>query len=159
MNYHHNYNVHEGNHTYYNKASDILQIGEHQFAKTRLINQWINVMLLAWTSATNCAHIYNLTFHNSTLHLQDKWQFNLEVTSDQVYDGFTLLSLLEDCGSRGATLTVPHTGLAKNRFTGAVQARNNRLRLCAQPELFHYCLKCTRFFPGTRIVITALEFN
>ena len=158
MNYHHNYSVHEGNRAYYNKASDILQIGEHQFAETRLINQWINMMLLSWTSATNCARIYNLTFQNSALHLQDKWQFNLEVTSDQVYNAFTLLSLLKDCGNQKAILTVPHTRLAKNWFTGAVQMHNNCLCLCAQPELFHYCLKCTQFFPGTRI-FTTLEFN
>jgi len=77
-----------------------------------------------------------------------KWQFNLQVTSDQVYDGFTILSLLEDCKTQQSTLVVPHGGLSKDRFTEAVRARNERLRLSSQPELLHYCNKCTRLYSG-----------
>ena len=77
-----------------------------------------------------------------------KWQFSLQVTSDQVYDGFTILSLLEDCKTQQATLVVPHGGLARDRFTEAVCARNERLRLSSQPEILHHCNKCTRFYSG-----------
>jgi len=77
------------------------------------------------------------------------WQFSPEVTSDEVYDAFTILSLLEDCQLQRSTLVVPHGGLAKDRFTDAVRARNTRFRLCSQPELFHFCDKCTRFYDST----------
>lgn len=80
------------------------------------------------------------------------WQFNLAVTSDQVYDAFTILSLLEDCQLQKATLVVPHGGPANERFTEAMRARNNRFRITSQPVLFHYCNKCTRFYQGSCVI-------
>ena len=136
---------------YYNEVPDILQIGEHQFAETHLINMWISMMLFSWTSATNCACIYN-TFSSSVQSGTPLvvWQFNLSVTPSQVFDGFTLLSLLEDCQTQNTTLIVPHKGNlgGTNRFAEVVHARNEHLRLCSQPELFHYCNKCTRLYQG-----------
>ncbi len=147
VNYHHNFRVYQGKRTYYDTIPDTLQIGEHQFAERRLINLWIKMMLLSWTSATNCARIYNLTF--STYNAKPPgWQFSCEVTSEQVYDGFTILSLLEDCHLQNTALVVPHTGQSRERFTEAVNARNNRFRLTGQPELLHHCNKCTRFYNG-----------
>lgn len=112
-------------------------------------------MLLSWTSATNCARLYNLAIGGQ--HAQKTpvpWQFSFAVTSDQVYDGFTILSLLEDCQLRRQILTVPHGGPAKERFKAAVQAQNNRMRLYSQPESRHHCLTCTRFFQGKSLFIT-----
>jgi CxC5 like cysteine cluster associated with KDZ transposases len=136
VNYHHNYRVYQGQRIYYDGLPNIVQIGEHQFAERQLINMWILMMVLSWTSATNCARIYNTGFAAYTSNLKSgpvDWQFKLEVTSDEVYDAFTILSLLEDCQLQRSTLVVPHGGLAKDRFTAAVQTRNNRFRLCSQP--------------------------
>jgi hypothetical protein len=72
----------------------------------------------------------------------------LELDSDHVYDGFLILSLLEEHISHHSTLTVPHTGLQKDRFTAAVQARNAQMRLYCQPEIRHYCTKCLRVYYG-----------
>ncbi|KAF8229681.1 hypothetical protein L208DRAFT_1285549 [Tricholoma matsutake] len=94
-NYHYNFSVKDGTHTYYDGAiPDVLQVGEHQFAEWRLLQAWIMSMLLSWTSATNCAHQYN--------QLNDSeppvgWQFGFAVTTEQVWDGFVILALLEDC--------------------------------------------------------------
>jgi hypothetical protein len=149
VNYHNNFRVHQGQRIYYDGIPDVLQIGEHQFAELKLVNMWITMMLLSWTSATNCARIYNMGFSASGYGSKlTSWQFNLEVTSDQVYDSFTIISLLEDFQVQKATLTVPHGGPAKERFTEAVRGRNNRFRLSSQPSLFHYCKKCTRFYAG-----------
>lgn len=156
VNYHHNFRVYEGRRIYYNEIPDILQVGEHQFAERKLINWWILMMLLSWTSATNCARIYNMGFTNIKL---PEWQFSLHVTSDQVYDGFTILSLLEDCKTQQSTLVVPHGGLARDRFTEAVCARNDRLRLSSQPELLHHCKKCTRFYSGFFFLISLIRFK
>ena len=153
VNYHHNFRVHEGQQIYYDKIPDLVQIGEHQFAERKLINLWIMMMLLLWTSATNCAQVYNMGFTSNDL---PDWQFKLQVTSDQVYDAFTILSLLKDCQTQRATLVVPHGGPAKDRFTEAVCARNDRLRLCSQPELQHFCNKCTRFYSGTSLLFSKL---
>ena len=148
MNYHHNYRVHKSQRIYYDTIPDILQIGEHQFAELKLVNMWIMMMLFSWTSATNCARIYNLGISGYSVRPDTRWQFNMEVTSDQVYDAFTILSLLEDCQLQNLTFVVPHGGPAKDRFTEAVRARNNRFRLTSQPVLLHFCNKCTRFYKG-----------
>ncbi|KAF8802794.1 hypothetical protein BYT27DRAFT_7226251 [Phlegmacium glaucopus] len=102
VNYHHNYRV-----------------GEHQFAERKLINLWISMMLLSWTSATNCARIFNTAMTEDST---PDWQFSLSLTPDQVYDGFTILSLLEDCITQQKTLVVPHG------------------------EVFHHRKKCTRTY-------------
>lgn len=153
VNYHHNFRVHEGRRIYYDEIPDIVQIGEHQFPERKLINLWIMMMLLSWTSATNCVRIYNMGFTGNDL---PDWQFKLQVTSDQVYDAFTILSLLEDCQTQRATLVVPHGGATKDCFTEAVCARNDRLRLCSQPVPQHYCNKCTRFYSGTSLLFLKL---
>jgi hypothetical protein len=56
-----------------------------------------------------------------------------------------ILCLLEDLLPRKQTLTVPHTGLDQDRYKEAIRQRNRRMRLNSQPELCHYCNKCTRF--------------
>jgi len=57
------------------------------------------------------------------------WQFKLQVTSDQVYDTFTILSLLEDCQTQQATLVVLHGGAAKDCFMEALCAWNSAWKL------------------------------
>ena len=76
---------------------------------------------LTRTSATNCARLYSL------LHPErvppEGWSFGFTLTSEHVWDGFILLSLLEDCDRRQERLTVPHGGLQNERFTAAIHAR------------------------------------
>lgn len=151
INYHNNFRVFQGQRMYYDGIPDILQIGEHQFAETKLVELWITMMLLSWTSATNCARIYNMNFANSKWR-PTNWQFSLEVTSEEVYDAFTVLSLLEECQLQSSTLVVPHGGQARDCFTTAIDIRNNRYRLSSQPELFHHCKKCMRYYPGMLIL-------
>ncbi|KAF8168383.1 hypothetical protein B0H34DRAFT_779734 [Crassisporium funariophilum] len=123
VNYHHNYRVFNGQRIYYDGIPELLQIGEHQFAELKLVRMWIMMMLLSWTSATNCACIYNLGFSGHNVK-PPSWQFKLETTSDQFYNAFTILSLLEDCQFQRATLVVPHGGPANECFT---EAKSNTL--------------------------------
>jgi len=113
------------------------------------------MMLFSWTSATNCARIYNEISQQLQSRSPISWLFNLLVTSSQVYDTFTLLSLLEDCQLQKPTIVVPHKGTlgasGMSRFAEAVHVHNECLRHCSQPEIFHYCNKCTRFYPGKHL--------
>jgi len=151
-NYHRNFYVVDKQRVYHNEIPDILQIGEHQFAETTLVNMWISMMLFSWTSASNCARIYNTTsqlLQSSVPAIP--WPFSRSVTSSQVYDAFTLLSLLEDYQLQNMPLVVAHKGSLDggNRFTEAVRLRNEHFRLhLGKTELLHYCTKCTRFLPG-----------
>ena len=147
VNYHNNFRVFQGRRIYHSEIPNILQIGERQFAETKLVRMWITMMLFSWTSATNCARIYNAG-SSGDKWAPSGWKFNLELTPDEVYDAFTILSLLEDFQLQNSTLIVPHGGEAKYRFTEAVNIRNNRFRLTGQPELLHRCNKCTRYYPG-----------
>ena len=69
VNYHHNFRVHEGQRIYYDEIPDLIQVGEHQFAERKLIDLWILMMLLSWTSAMNCAQIYKMGFSGSKLSI------------------------------------------------------------------------------------------
>ncbi|KAF8057809.1 hypothetical protein FPV67DRAFT_1677039 [Lyophyllum atratum] len=132
INYHHNYSVEKDKRTYYDGIPEIIQVGEHQFMERKLIQLWITMMLVSWTSATNCARMYNLTLSNTVP--PDDWAFGFTVRTEHVWDAFVILSLMEDFERRSKTLVIPHTGAQKDRFINALQERNIRFRLYSQPE-------------------------
>jgi hypothetical protein len=72
------------------------------------------------------------------------WATSSALTSDHIWDSFLLLTLLEDHQTQRTTLSVPHGGDRRSRFTEAIRARNMRIKLFGQEELRHYCDKCTR---------------
>ncbi|KAF8232726.1 hypothetical protein L208DRAFT_1561138, partial [Tricholoma matsutake] len=116
----------DGIHTYYDGIPDVIQIGEHQFAEWRLIQLWITLMFISWTSATNCACLYDLSLNQSESH--SDWLFGFMLTMEHIWDGFVLWALLEDCQQQSATLNIPHTGAQKDHFTAEI---------CAQSLCFH----------------------
>ena len=97
-------------------------------------------------SAANCANTYQYSL-STEQQLPPSWQFGQTLTHKHVYDGFVLLSLLEDHQDRRSTLVVLHTGSQKDQFTAAMKDRNLRMRLYGQPELRHCCNKCVRVYP------------
>jgi hypothetical protein len=108
------------------------------------------------TSATNCARLYNLSL-SDTVPLGD-WAFGFSVTTEQVWDAFVILALLEDHQSRSKTLVVPHIGAQKDCFTDALRAQNLRFRLHGQPELWHYCKKCLRVYQdGKKVWVVIID--
>ena len=134
-------------------------MGDHQFVETRVVNLWIGMMLMSWTSATNCARLYNTSLSGSHAPPPD-WSFEFKLKSDHVYNAFMILSLMEDAAIRQEQLVIPHTGLDKDCFKQAIQARNTRMQLYNQPEIHHYCRKCTRFLSngktsGLEVVLKA----
>ena len=153
INYHHNFYVQSGIRHYYSHGGipDILQVTEHQFVKRKLINLWITLMVVSWTLATNCARFYNVAFCGDHRPPPD-WQFGSTLNLEHVYNGFIILSLLEDHSLRQESLSVPHGGLDKDRYKVAMQARNIQMQLYSQPELRHYCKKCTRFLNDGSLV-------
>src|ERR1700761_5839702 len=60
-NYHNNFSVHAGLRTYYPGVPDLIQVGEHQFAESRLVNMWISSMLLGWCVANSICDSLGLT--------------------------------------------------------------------------------------------------
>ena len=145
INYHHNFYICDGKRIYYDMSiPDIIQVGEHQFVKCKVIELWITSMVVSWTSATNCARLYNSALSGNRKP-PPSWKFGFTLDSDHVWNGFMILCLLEDLTPRKQTLIVPHTGLDSDRYKAAMQVRNHRMRLYSQPELRHYCNRCTHF--------------
>ncbi|KAF8968974.1 hypothetical protein BDZ97DRAFT_1654410 [Flammula alnicola] len=145
VNYHHNFYIHQGRRIYYGTGiPDVIQVGEHQFVERKVIELWTTLMVVSWTSATNCARFYNAALSGNRKP-PPGWSFEFALDSDHVWNGFIILSLLEDLSPRKETLSVPHTGLDQDRYKAAMQSRNRCMRLYSQPEITHYCNKCTRF--------------
>ncbi|KAF8869217.1 hypothetical protein CPB84DRAFT_1694640, partial [Gymnopilus junonius] len=57
--YHNNYLVSNHVRTYYAGVPDVIEIGKHQFILRDVANMFLNLMLISWTSASNCMTIYN----------------------------------------------------------------------------------------------------
>ncbi|KAL4263779.1 hypothetical protein AB1N83_006099 [Pleurotus pulmonarius] len=148
INYHHNFWVKDGKRHYYNFTSTlpgIIQVGEHQFVEWVVVETWKTLMLVAWASAANCARYYNLALTHGQ-QPPPGWVVGYNLAYEHVWDGFLIHSLLSDAQRHHTTLVVPHTGSQNLRFMDAIRSRNIYIRLHGQPELRHYCERCTRFY-------------
>jgi PHP family Zn ribbon phosphoesterase len=73
------------------------------------------------------------------------WQFGSELTTENVWDAFVIVSLIEEKLRAHQRLYVPHTGAQKDRFKEAMAARNKDIVLNGQPDAVgHACDKCFR---------------
>lgn len=68
------------------------------------------------------------------------------MTTEVVWDSFTLLALLNDHHRNGIHLQVPHGGEQKDRFTCAMRKRTECIITHGQEELPHACDGCLRVF-------------
>ncbi|THV06826.1 hypothetical protein K435DRAFT_644489 [Dendrothele bispora CBS 962.96] len=152
--YHNNFSVCQGTRTYYEDIPQFLQVGEHQFVEDHLVDSWVGMILLGWFSASNCARHYSTTISRLDEASPDEWRFTLKVEMEQVWDALVLKSLLEDCQQQSILLQVPHTGDQAERFTTAMQERNERIVRQGQPEVLHACDKCMRVFEDKSGVIS-----
>ncbi|KAI0083669.1 hypothetical protein BDY19DRAFT_865903, partial [Irpex rosettiformis] len=143
--YHHDHYVSNGRRIYYPGVPSAIQVSTHRFAEVRLIQTWIYAMLFAWTSASNCARLYNTTLAELS-HGTDQLPVSPFLQTNEVWDSFTLLCLLEDRQKNSTVLNLPHHGLQEHRFDQAMEERNERIQANGLPDVCHYCLKCTRMY-------------
>lgn len=95
-------------------------------------------------SATNCARTYSIAYAQNEGNIPQDWPYTTSLKGDHIYNGFLIISLLEDHSTRNSILTVPHHGDQAKRFMEAIRARNARMRLYGQPEILHCCDVCMR---------------
>ncbi|KAG1772089.1 hypothetical protein EDD22DRAFT_768787 [Suillus occidentalis] len=149
--YHTNYKVVGDRRIYYDYTASlpgVVQIADHYFVDYQVAKLWKAMMHTSCTSATSCAHIYNLALAKaeSTNFPNTKW-FTKDVTMDHVWNAFIITSLLEDCRQHRCILDVDQRQNQSERFTQAMLDRNRRMRLYNQPlARRHFCSKCTRVF-------------
>ncbi|KAG1731337.1 uncharacterized protein EDB91DRAFT_1085097 [Suillus paluster] len=78
-------------------------------------------------------------------HDQD-WQFKTSPTTEEVWDTFILLALLNDHECHSSRLRIPHDQYQKDRYTIAMHTRNEHIITHGQYELPHACHGCMRIF-------------
>ena len=78
----------------------------------------ILLLLLNRLSAANCAKFYDLLFsQRETQSLEGEgWPWGFKLRTEDVWDGFVILSLLPDCEVHQLHFEVLHTGLQKDCF-------------------------------------------
>jgi hypothetical protein len=83
------------------------------------------------------------------------------LTTEQVWDGFTLLALLEDAHSHNTQLVISHDGHQHDRFSTAMRACTEYIIIFGHEELPHACDGCVRIFTSsdgtmsrTEVVVT-----
>ncbi|KAL1937192.1 hypothetical protein VTO73DRAFT_14465 [Trametes versicolor] len=143
-NYHHNFVVQAGVRIYYGGVPDVIQVSEHKFVERRVLELFTALSLYSWTSSTNAASIYHHALSLLDPHRRAHPHYRLR--TEHVMDGSVIHALLKDARDRAYVLRLPHTGAQKNRFTVAMQARNDFMNRSGQPEFTHYCTKCVRLF-------------
>ncbi|KAG2039986.1 hypothetical protein BDR03DRAFT_980326 [Suillus americanus] len=104
----------------------------HNIFKSQTIN---------FVSATNCSHLYGIAQTRRTHNDTDHWQFGNVITTEQVWDCFVILALLDGHQLRGEHLVVLHDGNQKNCLMEAMYGHNACIVLQGQEELPHACLR------------------
>lgn len=79
-------------------------------------------------------------------HTADDLTVSPFLHTNEVWDSFVLLCLLEDRLKHSTVFDLPHTGLQEDRFDVAMHERNERIQTEGLPDVRHYCHKCTRFY-------------
>jgi hypothetical protein len=108
------------------------------------------------TSATNCARLYHRSFSRNNISPSD-WPVGFALIAECIWDSFTITCLLDDNAQLGSQIIAPNTGLQKDRFTGAIEARSLRFHLYGQPELSHRWDKCLRIFHGEEAWVVVVD--
>ncbi|KAG1819694.1 uncharacterized protein BJ212DRAFT_1298132 [Suillus subaureus] len=70
----------------------------------------------------------------------------MSVTTEEVWDTFIILALLDDHQDQGTRLCVSHGNNQSDHFTAVMQACNEKIITHGQEELPHACLGCMRLF-------------
>ncbi|EDR03022.1 uncharacterized protein LACBIDRAFT_331992 [Laccaria bicolor S238N-H82] len=160
--YHHNYIVHNSSNTrtYYGDVPDVIQVAQHFFIESSLLEFFANTKVFGWLSSSNCARIYNTSLRvphahilnnklafQSNYHRYEKanvdWQTSLSLQDVDVLNGFFLYSLLLEKAERRTILQLPHNESSqKDRLAPALQERNHLIEGIGQEQYPHACNLC-----------------
>ncbi|KAF8231039.1 hypothetical protein L208DRAFT_1279247, partial [Tricholoma matsutake] len=119
--YHHNYYIKQDFWYYCTQQPAIIEVSEHQFVDRKVIDLWIDVMVISHTSATNCSCLYHHSFSRHSLPPPD-WPVGFMLTMEHIWDAFIIACLLNDCAQLDSQLIIPNNGPQKNWFNKAMQA-------------------------------------
>ncbi|KAJ7164484.1 hypothetical protein C8R46DRAFT_901653 [Mycena filopes] len=159
--YYHNYYVHKSSslRTYYGGVPNVIQVAQHFFVESTLLELFANGMVFGWLSASNWARIYNCALADPNAHMtNNKLAFasvyhqhqrsipegwNLELRNTDVTNGFFLYSLLLEKAERSGILILPHDeATQKDRLQPVLAERNKAMEGIGQEHYAHACDLC-----------------
>ncbi|KAJ7185334.1 hypothetical protein C8R46DRAFT_981891 [Mycena filopes] len=169
--YYHNYQVHKGTsiRTYYGGVPDVVQVAQHFFIESSLLELFANNMVFGWLSGTNCARIYNSAlstpgqhvlnnklaftaiYHDTKHIVPDDWHITRLIRKEDTMNGFFLYSLLLDKAEQGRILMLPHDERSQSdRMEPALAERNSAMEGTGQECYAHACDLCFVVFENDR---------
>ncbi|KAF8193747.1 hypothetical protein BJ912DRAFT_848103, partial [Pholiota molesta] len=146
--YYHNYYVEKkkSTRTYFDREFfDFIHVAQHVFIEARTLELFSTMMLHSWTSATNCARIYNegLELKALSLSLPVAYSKSFSLTVNTVWDGVLLHWLLDDAKEHREYLRLVHDAASQaKRLQPALRARNFRMAGPGQEAWNHACEVC-----------------
>ncbi|KIM42532.1 hypothetical protein M413DRAFT_408395 [Hebeloma cylindrosporum] len=164
--YYHNNFVHDASNTrvYYGGVPQFVQVAQHFFMESALLEFFATAKVFGWVSAMNCARIYNTTLSRCDAHIRNNskayagsgytifndgtpgipaWQTSFQLEDVHVMNGFFLYSVLLDKGERQSILTVNHKeGSQRERLMAVLDERNKRMEGIGQEKYTHACDLC-----------------
>ncbi|KIJ47694.1 hypothetical protein M422DRAFT_163649, partial [Sphaerobolus stellatus SS14] len=160
--YYPNYCLHDkaSQRTYYGGIPQYIQSSKKIFVERSLCERFCTQMAMSWTSATNCARIYNAEFDDlrASIKLPAGWKFTLKLDTDNSSDAFYLYSLLLDHSCQGSFLKLPHHAPNNTeRLHDALELRNMQMVGPGQPEWNHACSGCTKLYKNSDGTAEALR--
>ncbi|EIW84150.1 hypothetical protein CONPUDRAFT_51457 [Coniophora puteana RWD-64-598 SS2] len=157
-----NYRIHDqvSTHTYYDHIPKWIEMNEHHYIETKLVEEWTSAMVISATSASACVKQYmNMYAHRGSYYNPDYFtqphltkvdtgvRFSPILTTEQVWDAFVILALLRDHHFHSFALSVPNTGLQRVRFNGAMDYRNKWITPSLLQRMYAYLARGWQRWP------------
>ncbi|KAF8054208.1 hypothetical protein FPV67DRAFT_1569119 [Lyophyllum atratum] len=132
--------------TYY-RSTDIpfIQTSQHFYMAAELCELFSTMMVTSWTSATNCARIYNCGLSNESVKpsLPAIWPTSLKLDVEDIWNGFYVHALILQHQESSSTLEFAHDASSQaERLRPALQARNKKMAGPGQEAWNHACDLC-----------------
>ncbi|KAK6971993.1 hypothetical protein R3P38DRAFT_2751037 [Favolaschia claudopus] len=159
--YYPNYHVRKSTslRTYYGGVPRSIQVAQHFYIESPLLELLANGMVFGWLSSSNWARIYNIALARTESHVlnnkivfasqlqsstrpnPDGW--NLDMRAEDVLNGFVLYSLLLEKAERRSILVLAHDeSTQKGRLGPALAERNKAMEGIGQEAYPHACDLC-----------------
>ncbi|KAK7026326.1 hypothetical protein R3P38DRAFT_3269302 [Favolaschia claudopus] len=176
--YYHDYHVHKQSslRTYYGGVPDVVQVAQHFFVESALLELFTNNMVFGWLSGTNCARIYNEALSSPHAHIvnnktaftaiyqdtrhftPDDWTVTRFIRKEDTMNGFFLYSLLLHKAEHNGILVLPHDEASqRDRLQPALAERNSAMEGTGQECYAHACDLCFHIVENEHGQLTKLQ--
>jgi hypothetical protein len=92
--------------------------------------------------------VYNLALGVNIAGVPNRSELGHNLHSDLVLDSFILHGLLRYKDMCTENLVLPHAGLQRHQFDGALDKLNYHMARMGQEMWAHACYKCMKFYRG-----------